>query len=201
MRWTADFLPRLGRRRPACRLASDTRGIAAVEFAFVAPVLVVMIVGLLELSLRFRAVDAFERYTYQAGDFLSRASELESADLDAIYASRSQMMTPVPAASELDLDIASIGIKDDETVVQLWRRHRGQAPGSYDLAEAEDLGDPGESVIRVATTYRYTSPIGLVLGSETVTMTKSLYFRPRVTRLIAIDGIVADPGIDWEDNS
>lgn len=192
-------LPRL--RRPARRLAGDTRGIAAVEFAFVAPVLVVMIVGILELSLRFRAIDAFERYVYQAGDFLSRADELQSADIDAIYNSRSQMMTPVPTASMLDLEIASIGIKDDGSAIQLWRRHRGQQPGSYDVTEAEELGDPGESVMRVSATYRYTSPIGLVLGSETISMKKSLYFRPRVTRLIAIDGDVADPGVDWEDNT
>ena len=70
----------------------EARGVAALEFALIAPILAVLIYGLIEMTLRFRAADEYQRYLQQAGDYLSREDELFSSDIDEIYAASSQMI-------------------------------------------------------------------------------------------------------------
>lgn len=173
------------------------KGIAAVEAALIAPILFAIVLAILELSLRYRAYDAFHRYLFQAGDYLAREEQLVAGDITQIYQTADDLMAPLQTSGLLDLDVSSIGFKLDGTPELLWRRHRGTAPPSIDVSQAAGLGKPGESVVRVGVTYRYTSPITSMIGGDGMTLSNSLFFRPRVTRLIAIDGAIHDAGADW----
>lgn len=178
----------------------DARGLAALEFALIAPFLAVLIMGIAEMSLRFRATDEFHRYLQQAGDYLSREDELFSDDIDDIYAAATQIMKPVEVAGQLDFDVSSIGYIADGSPELLWRRHRGGDPPAFDVADAAGLGDPGESVIRVGARFSYQSPIGGLIGVDALELDHAIYFRPRTTRVIAIDGSVADAGANWDND-
>ena len=183
--------------RPVSRLACDRRGLAAVEFALISPFLAVLIYGLIEMTLRFRATDEFARYLQQAGDYLSREDQLQSADIDAIFAAAQHMVRDPNLSGNLHLDVSSIGFIADGSPELLWRRHRGDTPPSFDIAEAAGLGDPGESVIRVSARYTYQTPVSQLIGAGQMQLDNSAYFRPRVTRLIAIDGSIHDAGANW----
>jgi hypothetical protein len=174
-----------------------TRGVAALEFALIAPILAVLIYGLTEMTLRFRAADEYQRYLQQAGDYLSREDELFSSDIDEIYAASSQMIRSASLTGNLHLDVSSIGFKTDGSPELLWRRHRGDMPPGFDLSEAEGLGAPGESVLRVSARFSYESPISQIIGAGRMNLDDAVYYRPRVTRLIAIDGEIHDDGADW----
>ncbi|MEM6666104.1 MAG: TadE/TadG family type IV pilus assembly protein [Pseudomonadota bacterium] len=172
-------------------------GIAAIEFALFAPFLAVMIYGLLELTLRFRAADEFQRYVQQAGDYLSREEELFSADIDAIYSASNNMIRSGSLAGNLHMDVASIGFISDGTPELLWRRHRGDTPPSLDASEAVGLGDPGESVLRVSVRFSYETPISKLIGAGRMNLEEAVFYRPRTTRVIAIDGEIFDSGANW----
>ncbi|MCI4643751.1 MAG: pilus assembly protein [Hyphomonadaceae bacterium] len=178
-------------------LTRDTRGVAALEFALIAPILGVMIYGLIEMTLRFRAADEYQRYLQQAGDYLSREDELFSSDIDEIYAVASQMIRSGSLSGNLHLDVSSIGFKSDGAPELLWRRHRGDTPPSFNISDAAGLGAPGESVIRVSARFSYETPISQIIGAGRMNIDDAVYFRPRVTRLIAIDGQIHDDGADW----
>lgn len=177
--------------------ARQTRGVAALEFALIAPILAVLIYGLTEMTLRFRAADEYQRYLQQAGDYLSREDELFSSDIDEIYAVASQMIRSGSLTGNLHLDVSSIGFKSDGTPELLWRRHRGDTPPNFNVSEATGLGAPGESVIRVSARFSYETPISQIIGAGRMELDDAVYFRPRVTRLIAIDGQIHDDGADW----
>jgi len=179
------------------RLRQDRRGIAALEFALVAPFLVILILGIIEVSLRVRAADNFQRYLYQAGDYFSRQDQLFTADIDEMYAAAADIMAPLDTSGRLDIDVASVGFISDGSPELLWRRERGNAPGDLDLVPMEGMGDPGESVIRVGATFRYTTPLSGILGGDSMTMTREVYFRPRLTRVIALNGEIHDDGANW----
>jgi Flp pilus assembly protein TadG len=53
---------------PFHRFASDRRGIAAAEFALIAPALIFLIMGVFEMSFRFRASEEATRYVHQVAD-------------------------------------------------------------------------------------------------------------------------------------
>ena len=179
------------------RLRKDRRGIAALEFALVAPFLVILILGIIEVSLRVRAADNFQRYLYQAGDYFSRQDQLFTADIDEMYAAAGDIMAPLDTSGRLDIDVASVGFVSDGSPELLWRRERGNAPGALELGPMEGMGDPGESVIRVGATFRYTTPLSGILGGDSMTMTREVYFRPRLTRVIALNGEIHDDGANW----
>jgi len=178
----------------------DQRGVAALEFALMSPLLAVLIYGLIEMTLRFRAADEFQRYLQQAGDYLSREDELFAADIDAIFAVSDQMIRSADTAGTLHIDVASIGFKSDGAPELLWRRHRGDTPPILDVSAASGLGDPGESVLRVSARLTYETPVSQIIGAGQVRFDETVYYRPRVTRLIAMDGSIHDEGVDWVDD-
>lgn len=178
-------------------IRQDQKGLAALEFALLAPFLVVLVLGILEVSLRIRAADTFQRYLYQAGDYFSRQDQLFTADIDEMYAAAGDIMSPLEVTGRLDVDVSSVGFIPDGSPELLWRRYRGKTPPTLDMTTFNQLGDPGESVIRVGATFSYQTPITALLGGNAMVLEREVYFRPRLTRVIALDGQVHDAGANW----
>ena len=177
--------------RRARRLSSDKRGIAAVEFALIAPTLIVMFMGVLEVTFRFQASEEATRYTHQVADLISREHSMTTADLDAIYDASIYMMRPLETTNNLDLDVLAVVYRKDESdVIQpelLWRRTAG-ATVPYVPGDVTGLGGEDESVIWVGVRYRYHSPITSMFGGANVNIERVSFARPRALRLIKMDG-------------
>jgi Flp pilus assembly pilin Flp len=180
-------------------LLRDTSGLAALEFALIAGPLALMMLAIFDITFRFQAADEFERYLYQFGDLLSRDDDLSEDDLDTIYEAADQMMQQVNVEEgALDIAIASIGFQQNGDPVKLWQRWRGGLPGEVDVEAARGLAAPGESVIQVSATLRYTSAITVLSGGDDLSEQGVLYFKPRTTRAIAFEGKIHDAGISWD---
>ncbi len=160
---------------------------AAVEFALIAPTLIVLVMGVLEMSFRFRAKEEVTRYVHQVCDLVSRERELTTDEIQAVYDAAIFLMTPLENTSELDIDVSSIGYDDDAEPEMLWRRYAGSEVG-LSLSDALELGAAGESVIRVGVRYRYESPITNILGGTAMTLVVEAFARPRLVRVIPLDG-------------
>lgn len=187
------MLSRLARiRLPS--LFGDRRGIAAVEFALIAPALIFLIMGVFEMSFRFRASEEATRYVHEVADLVSRETELSKSKLDDIYNAATYMMKPLETTERLDLDIASIGFVGNTADPDLlWRRVAG-APVDFDLAETAGMGVEDESVVRVGIRYTYESILTTLFGGPVMAIEKEAFARPRVERLIEMDGVYDDGG-------
>lgn len=78
----------------AKRFAGDTKGVAAVEFAYIAPILLVMLMATFELS---RAVSIDRRLnsvSAMASELVAREEQVDAADLKSIYRSLNHVMKP-----------------------------------------------------------------------------------------------------------
>ncbi|MBI1340179.1 hypothetical protein GC169_08230 [bacterium] len=182
-------------RRRAVGFARDERGMAAVEFALIAPTLIVLFMGVFEMTLRFRAVEEATRYVHQVADLTSRDKTLTTADLSAIYDASLHMMKPLTTTDRLSMDVAAIGYQNNEDYdpYLLWRRAVGtEIP--LDLDKARGLGIQGESVIRVAISYRYDSPLTSLFSGPTIEIKREAYARPREVRLVTMDGAIDHGG-------
>lgn len=184
--------PRKSHRKSFLR---DRRGIAATEFALIAPALIFIVVGVLEMTLRFRASEEATRYVHQAADLIARESTLTTANVEDIYNASIYMMKPIETTDALDFDLSAIGFEDntDKTPYLLWRRIAGTAI-PYDIADSAGLGEASESVIRVGVRYNYESPITSLFGGQSLAIVRYSYTRPRTTRLISMDGKTDDNG-------
>lgn len=72
--------------RAARRFTRDRRGVSAVEFALIAPVLLLLLLGGVTTFLLVRDSRSAERATFTISDILSRASTTSKKDLAASHA-------------------------------------------------------------------------------------------------------------------
>jgi hypothetical protein len=176
---------------------------AAVEFAIIAPTLILMFMGILEMSFRFRAAEEATRYVHQAADLIAREAAQTDARLITLHEAAVHMMKPLDTTDRLDMDVASIGLdpvdedgdgtNDAVEPQPYWRRVVG-APVDLDLTQAEPLGQANETVIRVAIRYRYTSPISSLFGGPEMIIEREAWSRPRTVRVITINGAARHAG-------
>ena len=182
---TPSFIP---------RFLADGRGVAATEFALIAPALIFLVMGVFELSFRFRAAEEATRYVHQVADLVSRETTLTTAGLEEIRDASVFMMSPLDTTDNLDLDISQIGFDGaDAEPIFLWRRVAG-TPVAFDIMDAEGMGIENEAVIRVGVRYIYRSILTDLFGGDVMSIERSAYARPRVERLIRLDGVSDDGG-------
>jgi Flp pilus assembly protein TadG len=176
------------------RFIKDRRGIAATEFALIAPALTFLVMGVLEMSMRFRANEEATRYVHQVADLISREDALTTADLDSLYDASIYMMKPLDTTDNLDLDISSIMFKTNAaTPTIVWRRTAGAAV-AFNASEAATMGAQDETVIRIGVRYKYNSVLTQLFGGSEMNIERSAFARPREERVIKIDGLSEDNG-------
>lgn len=176
------------------RFGADRRGIAAVEFAIIAPALIFLVVGVLEMSFRFRAGDEATRYTHQVADLIARDNAIVQTELSSLYGAAPHMMKPLETTANLDIDITSIGFEGDPVQPKVYWRRVGGTSVNFDINDAKDMGAKDETVVRVGVRYRYQSAISNLFGGGAMTIEREAYARPRMDRIITIDGQSKDDG-------
>lgn len=172
-----SLLARVVRRYAAMRgFAGDRRGVAAVEFAFLVPVILFLLIGVFEVSRAVAMDRRFDLVTSMVADLVAREENISAADLNAIYNIAGQIMSPFDSST---LKISVIPVKASPTDAANTRvypattnrpsYHGGTQPAkcaSYSLTSG--LVPKGSSVIVVETQYNYTPVVvGYVLGSTT----------------------------------
>jgi TadE-like protein len=176
------------------RFLSDVRGVAAAEFALIAPALIFLTMGVLEMSFRFRASEEATRYVHQVADLVSRETGLTTEALEEIRNASLFMMKPLDTTDNLDLDVTQIGFEGEDATPEIrWRRVAG-TPITFDLEESEGMGLENEGVIRVGVRYNYQSILSDLFGGGFMAIERSAYARPRVERFVALDGETDDGG-------
>ena len=176
------------------RLVRDRRGVAAAEFALIAPALIFLIMGVFEMTFRFRASEEATRYAHEVADMIARETELTTDDIEQLFKASVQMMKPLDTTADLDLDVTSIGltgVNADPSV--LWRRVAGTSI-TTNIQDAKGMGADGESVIRVAVRYNYHSALTELFGGSFMAMEKVAYSRPRLDKKVSLDGVPTDGG-------
>ncbi len=170
----------------ARKFAGDVRGLAAVEFAFVAPILLFMLIGMVEVSRAVAMDRRMSRVTTMVADLVGREQKMTSADLTAIYKIVNQVMSPYDASTLMVSVIPVKASPSDATQTKVYASttnrpsyNGGNLPAkcaSYSLSSS--LLAKGASLIVVETSYKFT-PLFLnyVLGAAN--WTDKAYATPR----------------------
>ena len=163
---SSKFLHRkaVGIRYLGRRLRENVAGMAAVEFGLIAPVMLIMLIGTIEIS---RAISIDRRFglaTAMVGDLVAREEDMTSANLNAIYDIVEHVMAPYDATK---LKIAVIPVKadsNDKTNTKVYATdanrpsYNGKALPAYAANYGLNAGlvDEGESVIVVESSYDFS---------------------------------------------
>lgn len=173
------------------RLTGNAQGVAALEFAMIAPLMLMMFVGSVEFS---QAITVDRRVTQAASvaaDLVSRAPSegVTTAQVDRDMSIVGQLIAPYDL-SALTVEVVSVKAQAVpgnpgalNYVVDWSRNNRGGTP--YARNSPAPFGMPqgllvaGESTIVGRAFYNYTPLIFSYFISEAFTMEEKFYLRPR----------------------
>ena len=173
---------------PIRRFARDSRGVAAVEFALIAPVLVLLYCGVAELSLAIITDSRTSHVASAVGDLVAQTDSVSTNDLADIFSIGSTIMAPFPT-STLQMRVTSVTADAAGKPLVDWSRGYG---GYAALAAGAAVTVPmtltaGESVVMSESRYQYTSVIRYVLPNA-LTYTSAFYLRPRRSDQVTCSG-------------
>jgi Flp pilus assembly protein TadG len=160
-------------------------GVAAIEMAFIFPVMLLLYFGLVDVT---NLLSANRRVTLAAstlGDLVTQSAEtIKKADLTGIYAAVAPIMDPFPT-SKVKIQIFGYK-KNGSSAVLSWSNSKngscGAAPSTSGLSTL--MGDGNDLVIsRVCVDY---PPItGRVIGSSDIRLQDEVILRPRQSASLA----------------
>ena len=191
-----------GFRAWIARIAADRRGVAAVEFAFVAPLLLSMYFVTMEVSQGIETDKKVGRIASMVADLVTQQQITTKAEVDAIMTIGQSLLQPYNR-SVPKIVVTAIEITDETTpkVKVFWSRKLVNGVASVDLAKGTittvpaALNTRGSFLVRVESSLDYKpvitwaaadkKPLGLTAAFDGISMKQTYYLRPRMSSQVA----------------
>jgi Flp pilus assembly protein TadG len=179
-------------RRSAMSLPRDDRGNAAVEFALIVPLMLVLFFGTVEFSSAVAVNRKISMVTQQLADLASRYTTVNDTDMTNFGVIGDAMLTPY-SATPLKATITEIYI-DPATGVARAQWSKGDVPraagtpvpvpANLIAKDATNKIIANQYLIFSETSYLYQPTVGYVMGVAGVTLSDKTYMRPRVATCV-----------------
>jgi Flp pilus assembly protein TadG len=179
-------------RRLAGRLFRDRRGVAAIEFAFIAPILLIMFFGTVEFT---GAIAIKRRVTTMArtvSDLTSQAAVVTDTDFANFFAASTGIMMPYDATPvQMTVSLLYVDPTSGQVHVE-WSKPYGGATalsGSISIPSGLITRDTNNNIVANQyliyshVTYAYTNSTLVVLRGS-ITLSDDSYTRPRQTTCV-----------------
>ena len=170
------------------RFGKDRRGVAAVEFALIAPVMILLYCGLVELCQAVIAERKANHVASAIGDLVTQADTVSTSDLSDIFTIGNTIMSPFPTGS-LQMRVTSITANASGTPKVDWSRSSGtMTPLGVGATVTVPLTlNAGDSVVMAESAYQYTSVLQYVLPNA-LNYSEKYYLRPRRSNQVTCTG-------------
>ena len=169
------------------RFRRDKRGIAAVEFALIMPVLVVAYLATVEVSQMIEIDRAVGRSTQTVTNIVAQYATISaSQDMPDILNASAAVMAPFPS-SGVTVVVSLVTINAAGTATIGWSKAlngTARATGSAITVPAA-LKVPSTSLVYGEVTYAYT-PFADIMKFGTVNMNTNLFMLPRTSTTITL---------------
>ena len=169
-RWLTSFLRRFNR---------DTRGVSAVEFAIIAPVMLVIYLGSVEVSLALSIDRKITSTASAIADLVAQDDVITDNEMVDILSAGGAIIVPFDAGP-LQLRVTSLLMNGAGEVEVQWSDADGMSPYSEGSSIDTPSGvlQPNRSVIMVEVEYRYHTLFS-ELGMSHFDISEVFYLRPR----------------------
>jgi Flp pilus assembly protein TadG len=172
------------RLRRLVRFNRDQRGVSAVEFAFVAPLLITLYLGCVEVS---DGVSADRKVTLTAAalaNLSAQVTTITTTDMTNILDASSAIIAPY-SSGNLAITVTCISIDANKNATVKWSATRNgvaKTPGNpYTFTSATAaLNVASTQLILAEASYSYTPIIGNAL-TGTLTLKDQMFMSPRIS--------------------
>ncbi|MDF3812310.1 TadE/TadG family type IV pilus assembly protein [Rhodopseudomonas sp. BAL398] len=175
------------------RMIDDRRGVAAIEFVFIVPLMLVMFFGTVELSTGVAVNRKVTLVARTLSDLTSQATNVSDADLKNVFAASYGILTPYSATPAV-ATISEIFVNGSKVAKVQWSKkatvsqsgntvtatltNSGHTQGDT-VTIPSQLAVPNTYLIWSEVSYLYKPAIGYVVSSAGVTLADTTFTRPR----------------------
>jgi Flp pilus assembly protein TadG len=173
----------------ARRLVRDESGVSAVEFALILPIMVLLYLGLAEITLAMMAERRASHAASAVGDLLAQSPQnIKNAGVNQVLYIGDASLQPFPTA-DLSLRVTSVQADTNGTPKVVWSKAKGPAlsklaNGATVAGFPTNLLAAGESLIMSEVKYSYNTPLYKVIP-RTLNFQDVFYLRPRRADVIS----------------
>lgn len=166
------------------RFAVSTSGMAATEFAMVAPVMILMYFGVTEIADAYDANTKVTAVASTAADLIAQEKVVCDAEMTDAFAALNAIMYPFPQ-NNMEITISSLIDNGNGTVKVAWSDAQNATARTVNSSVTipEGLVTTGGSVILAEVRYTYNSPAPHLFPTPTPINDK-YYLHPRKTEQI-----------------
>jgi Flp pilus assembly protein TadG len=161
------------------RYGADRRGIAAVEFAMLLPMMLTLYLGSVEVSTGVAINRKVTLTTRALADLTSQYTDVTNADMSNILNASSDIVAPYPV-SGLSAVVSELSIDANGNTTVVWSDTLNGTARSVGAAVTipASLVVPNTYLILAEVSYSYNPSFGYVL-THTMTLNDHIYMRPR----------------------
>ena len=160
-------------------IAQDKRGVSAVEFALIAPLLVGLYLGCVEISDGVAADRKVTLVASTVANLVAQSTTIASADMSNILDASSAIIAPY-SSSNLKITVSCIGIDANKNATVKWSATRSGTVQSGTVSVPTDLKVANTQLVYAEASYAYKPVIGYTI-TGTLNMTEKMYMMPRIT--------------------
>jgi Flp pilus assembly protein TadG len=169
-------------------LAQDIRGLSAVEFALILPIMITMYIGAVEFSHALTVDRRVTSVASAAADLTAQAEQVTSASMQDIFTASTSIMTPYSTAPISIVVTSVVADANNDTTVD-WSCAYNGSPHSKGSGFSLPAGltQPFSSVIVAEVTYNFMPTVGRYMTGG-INMKDEFYLRPRRSLTVEMTG-------------
>jgi Flp pilus assembly protein TadG len=165
--------------RNIARLARDKRGVSAVEFAFIAPVLIGLYFGCAEIAQGVTADRKVSLIAATLANLTAQTTTISTSDMSNIFDASSAIVQPF-AATTLKMTVTCIKIDANKVATVKWSATRGGSANTGVITIPSALAVANSWLVLAETSFGYTPAVGYTI-SGTLTLSDKMYMSPRIS--------------------
>lgn len=161
------------------RFTCDKRGVSAVEFALVAPMMIGLYLGCVEVSDGVSADRKVSLTAAALANLTAQVSTISSSDMSNILDASSAIIAPY-SASKLKITVTCISIDANKRATVKWSASRNGSSNSGSITIPSALAVANSQLILAEASYAYTPTVGYNI-TGTLNLSDKMYMSPRIT--------------------
>lgn len=161
------------------RLKRDQRGVSAVEFALLAPLMITLYLGCVEIAEGVSADRKVSLISASLANLTAQVATISTGEMTNILDAAGAISAPYPA-SKLKMTVTCLNIDANKIAKVKWSVTRGGTAKSGTITIPTALAVANSYLILAEASYAYTPTVGYTI-SGTLSLDDKMYMSPRMS--------------------